>query len=186
MNKISNITAVLLALRTLGDDVFSIHDITTMIREELANGTYELVGGPIIFHEEVKDAFLELINNVYTAEYMTRHAAGGYREFQRVSGQTPVQASTTVNQTPAPVAPTPTTVFLKPNTPTALTPNNFGATLTNLILTYLSNGPKSTKQIQSRFKSHALTCEQIKRFLDACNLTDNNTASLPVSKVMSR
>lgn len=183
MNKISIYTAVVMSLKAIGDDPFSIHNITTMIREELAQGNYELSSGPVIFHEEVKDAFLELMGNVYADQYLTRHAAGGYREFKRDNSR----VTNTVSQPTTPVAPTPTApITLNPNTPACLTPNGFGATLTNMILSYLANGPKTTKQIQSRFKSHKLTCEEIAKFLEVCNMIDTSTKTLPFSRMMSR
>lgn len=153
--------AILLAIKEFGDNIFSVHNITTHIRDQINMGSYELRDTlDKVSHNDVKDYFSELVENGFLSDYMVRHNPSGYREFSK----NPTNAT---NTQPTPVSTTkiPTDIQV-------------------IVYKYMkNNGPVTIKQIQSRLKGHPYTCEDIAQFLDKINLIDPVSKILPYSRM---
>jgi hypothetical protein len=167
MKTINIITAILLSIRSFGNDQFSIFDITSNIRENLNDGEYELsIFGDRIAHDVVKTHFTELADYGFLSDYSMKHE-NGYRVFKR----TQALATTTINQSTNAPTPAATTI-----------PSDVQL----IIYKYLKGrSPVTMKQIQSRLKGHTYTCQEIKDFLAAINLVDNSTVNNTPSKVLT-
>ena len=180
MKQITLQTAVLAAVKNFRDDIFSIFNITRSIREDVANGSYELTSyGTSVNHDNVKEAFLELMENVYSNEYQVRDSGRGYREFQKIA------QTQTVTPCVAPGCTNPsTTSCATPQCPQA---SSFPKDVTDCITAYLrNNGPRTMKQIQSRLKGFSTTCEDLASYLANLGLVDKSTACNPPSKVKTK
>lgn len=156
-------TAILLTLKSFGDDTFSAFNITRAIREDIQDGEYELTGlGHTVFHDTVKSIFIELLDNVLGGEYETSDSGRGYREFRKSQNVTPIANL--------------------PTTPDSLiTPlNNISLTISSeaqrIIGTYLgNNGSATMKKLQSRLKGHPYTCKDLAEYLDSIGLINKTT-----------
>lgn len=168
-------TAILLAIKSYGDTPFSMYDITLKIREDVNNGDYELKEyGTEVLHSEVKEFFLDLINNNLMELSTDYDPMNGYREFTNKKDNTP-----TVTVIPKTPSPTPVNLSPAPKTPkTCSIPTDVQVK----IYKYLKgNGPTKIKSIQSRLKGYPYTCKDIKEFLNKINLIDPATANAPAS-----
>lgn len=187
MKQITLTTAVLAATKNFRDDIFSIYNITRSIREDVESGDYEIVGsGRTVLHDEVKAAFLELMEHVYGNEYQTRDSGRGYREFQRISKTQAAQCSapgcsnTATTSCAAPACPQ---VAPQTSQTTSSFPNDVKKSITD----YLSkNGPRTMKQIQSRLKGFSCTCEDLATYLGNLGLVDKSTTNNAPSKVQAK
>lgn len=185
MKSITLTTAVLAAVKNFRDDVFSIFNITRSIREDVDNGDYEIAGsGRTVLHDDVKNAFLELMDNVYGNDYSTRDSGRGYREFQRTAGQTQSQSQAQPAKCPAPGCTNPnTTSCAAPQCPQASPLDSVKDTITSYLR---SNGPRTMKQIQSRLKGFTTTCEDLATYLENLGIVDKSTVGNAPSKVRSK
>lgn len=172
MKTIQTVTAILMAIKSFGTTKFSIYDITKEIRKNLSDSNYLLDTSyqeNYCYHEDVKELFLELLENGILDGVNETHNPNGYREYQfgLASPATIPQAQTT-----------PTAVVQ-----TAMTSTNIPVDVQKKIYSYLkNNSPVTTKQIQSRLKGHPYTCKDIYEFLNNINLMkDSDTSTLPVS-----
>ena len=192
MKQITLTTAVLAAVKNFRDDVFSIFNITRSIREDIENGDYDIIkGNPIgangktqVLHADVKDIFIELLDNVYGNDYSVRDSGRGYREFQRTVAVGQTQTQVQPAKCPAPGCTNPnTTSCAAPQCPQASPLDCVKDTITSYLR---SNGPRTMKQIQSRLKGFTTTCEDLATYLENLGIVDNSTVGNAPSKVRSK
>lgn len=154
MKQIYITTAILAAIKSFGDNGFSIYDITSKIRKDVASEVYTLhAWGNFLYHATVKEWVEELLAENLLNDYAITHHPDGYRVFTKLGNDAPV-----VLPAYTPVDPTTATnsYYMGPITPK----------VQDLILGYLKgNFPVYVKQVQSRLKGYPYTCKEIKEFL---------------------
>jgi hypothetical protein len=165
MKTIQTTTAILIAIKSFGTTKFSIWDITKVIRKNLNDIVYLLDTSyqeNYVYHDDVKELFLELLENGILEGVNETHNPNGYREYQFG-----VASPTTIT----PAQSTPTAVVQ-----TAMASTNIPVDVQKKIYSYLkNNGAVTTKMIQSRLKGYPYTCKDIYEFLDKINLIDPNS-----------
>lgn len=173
MKNINAITAILLALKNIGNEEFSIFNITLEIRDQLYLGIYQIDSANFIPHEEVKKNFEELQLMGLLDDYTVSHSVDGYRLYQ---------LKQVIVNIPDASVPTPTQSALdrvQAISRASIIPMD----IQKKIYAYLKgNGSVSMKQIQSCLKNQPYTCKDIKTFLGQLQLIDPNTATLPDSQ----
>jgi hypothetical protein len=202
MKNLLFVTAVLLAvgeLRQTKPQGFSVHDVTTRLREQVNQGdisftdkSYEDVdmsdgttlNTQSVEHSEVKALFNDLYaNGVITG--LDKSYATGYITYVNRPAQI-APAGTTTQPSVAGVSPIGSnSVIVTTGKAQGPFPTINNSLTQDKIRQYLSNTPKgqprTMKQIQSRLKGYLATCEEIYNFLSKSYAMDNNQQNLPFS-----
>lgn len=174
MKTIQTTTAILMAIKSFGAKKFSIWDVTKEIRIKLLNFEYELdrdYNENNVYHEDVKELFLELLENGILEGIDETHNPSGYREYQFGVAS------------PTTIPPQSTNGSITNTVQVAMTSTTIPVDVQKKIYSYLkTHGVVTTKQIQSRLKGHPYTCKEIYEFLNNIKLISDNADNLPVSQ----
>lgn len=155
-----------MSIKSFQNDKFSIWNITSKIRDDVQTLKYDLTEtGASVYHDDVKEAFSELLENDILEFHTVSNNTHGYREYQ-LNGD--------VNTPATPI----------PDIKAISVASTIPKDVQKKMYVYLkNNGEVTMKQIQSRLKGHPYTCAEIKDFLAQLHLIDTKTLTLPVSQV---
>lgn len=209
MKTINLTVAILLAIKNFDDTPFSVANITTQLREDVNDGEYsiEKYEDNNIEHNEVRKAFVTLLENGFLDDYTIEYVTNSYVPYRLFIKKTaaklptvklhlpptnPFLSTASVNMssvrtlTPTqPVAPKTAGTF---GVPTSNRPNPQASSAYNLnykdqvkILEFVKGkGNVTTKRIQSAIKKY--TCRDIKSFLEDAKILHPNAKTLDASK----
>jgi hypothetical protein len=191
MKTINLTIAILLAIKNFDTTPFSVANITTQLREDVNDGEYsiEKYEDNNIEHNEVRKAFVTLLENGFLDEYDIDYNTNTYIPYRLFTKKTaaklhlpPTNPLLTIPQKPTPI---PAGTF---GVPTSARPNPQASSSYNLnyndqvkILDFIKGkGNVTTKRIQSAIKKY--TCGDIKSFLEDAKILHPNAKTLDASK----
>jgi hypothetical protein len=196
MKTINLTVAILLAIKNFDDTSFSVANITTQLREDVNDGEYsiEKYEDNNIEHNEVRKAFVTLLENGFLDEYDIDYNTNTYIPYRLFTKKTAAKLPTLqlhlpptnpLLSTPQKLTPIPAGTF---GVPTSARPNPQASSAYNLnykdqvkILEFVKGkGNVTTKRIQSAIKKY--TCRDIKSFLEDAKILHPNAKTLDASK----
>jgi hypothetical protein len=192
MKTINLTIAILLAIKNFDTTPFSVANITTQLREDVNDGEYsiEKYEDNNIEHNEVRKAFVTLLENGFLDEYDIDYNTNTYIPYRLFTKKTAAKLhlppANPLLATPQKLTPIPAGTFGVPST--SARPNPQASSSYNLnyndqvkILDFVKGkGNVTTKRIQSAIKKY--TCRDIKSFLEDAKILHPNAKTLDASK----